>query len=114
MFRRCGSVKTGEEKDDLVTEPHIQQRLCLKSSPWFRPGLLLETILEKGLIQNCKAYQTTNKKYPQLGILSPIGDTKSPVGDNIPNYGLGTSEPESENQSANSNWVKYTIGYPIN
>ena len=53
---------------------------------------------------------TTNRKYPQLGIISPIGDIKSPVEDNIPKWGLGISvsgKAESQNKSPISNRIKY-------
>ena len=55
-------------------------------------------------------HQRTNRQYPQFGILSPIGDLKSPIGDNIPNWGLGiyeSSNAESENKSPIPNWLKY-------
>jgi len=45
-----------------------------------------------------------------LGILSLIGDKKSPVGDNIPNWGLGindSGQAESEKQSPILNPIKY-------
>ena len=51
-----------------------------------------------------------NRKYPRLDILFTIGDIKSPVGDNIPNWGLGISESgkaESENKSTIPNWIRY-------
>ena len=45
-----------------------------------------------------------------MSILSPIGDLKSPIGDNISNWGLGIYESgnaESENKSPIPNWIKY-------
>ena len=36
--------------------------------------------------------QTTNRKYPQWDNISPFGDIKSPIGDNMPNCGLRISE----------------------
>ena len=50
------------------------------------------------------------RNYPQSGIVSLIGDIKSQVGDNIPNWKLGISESykaESENKSPISNCIKY-------
>ena len=34
-------------------------------------------------------HQTTNRKYPQMDILFPIGDSKSPIEYVLPNWGLG-------------------------
>ena len=54
-------------------------------------------------------HKTTNRKYPQLGILSPIGDIKTPVGDNIYNWGYGIFESgkaESDNKSQILNCIK--------
>ena len=51
-----------------------------------------------------------NRNCSQLGILSPIGDLKSPIGDHISNWGLGTHESgnaESEIKSPIPNWIKY-------
>ena len=50
------------------------------------------------------------KKVLQLGISSPIGDIKLPVGDNIPNWRLGINDSgkaESEKQSPILNRIKY-------
>ena len=46
----------------------------------------------------------------QLGISYPIGDLKSPIGNNVSNWGLGKYESgnrESEKKSPISNWIKY-------
>ena len=45
-----------------------------------------------------------------MGILFPIGNLKSPIGDNISDRGLGIYESgkaESENKSLIPNWIKY-------
>ena len=50
-----------------------------------------------------------NRKYPRLGILSPIGVNKYPVDQNTSNWGLGISEPGKakwENKSPIPNWLK--------
>ena len=50
------------------------------------------------------------QKGPQLGILFPIGNIKSTVGDDIPNWRLGINDSgkaESEKQSPTLNRMKY-------
>ena len=54
--------------------------------------------------------QRTNRQYPELGILSPIGDVKSPIGDNTSNWESGIYESgnaESENKSLIPNLIIY-------
>ena len=54
--------------------------------------------------------QKTYSQYPQLRKLSQIGHLKSPIGHNIPNWGLGIYESgnaESEKKSPIPNWIKY-------
>ena len=45
-----------------------------------------------------------------MGILSPIGNLKFPIGDNISNWGFRIYESgnaETENKSPIPNWLKY-------
>ena len=54
------------------------------------------------------AQSTTNRECPQLAIISPIGDMKSSVGDNTPNWGLGiydSAKSEPKNKYLIPNWL---------
>ena len=42
--------------------------------------------------------------YPQWGILSTIGDLKSPIGNNIPNWGFGMYKSSRELKVERTNW----------
>ena len=49
-------------------------------------------------------YYTTNREHPQFGIMSPLGDIKSPVGDNLPNWGFLTQLRVREKYTT-PNWI---------
>ena len=76
----------------------------------FTATLCWITVTTNRYVEYFVSYQTTKRKYSQSGIISPIGNIKSPIGDNIPNWGLGISESgkaESENKSPIPNWISY-------
>ena len=77
-----------EQPGARAADPHAADRNGSQGVSYSRQGKQCPSLL---IFLSC-SQETTNRKYPQSDIFSPIWDINSRVGDNIANWGLGISE----------------------